>query len=75
MAMLVVESLQAQVGTPAIRNLIRENKIAQMYSAIQTGQNVGMQTLDQNLTELVRRNVISTAEARTRAQNKDAFIG
>ena len=63
------------LGTAAIRNLIREAKIAQMYSAIQTGQNVGMQTLDQNLTELVRRNVISAAEARTRAQNKDAFIG
>jgi twitching motility protein PilT len=42
------------IGTPAIRNLIREAKIAQMYSAIQTGNNVGMQTLDQNLTDLVR---------------------
>jgi Tfp pilus assembly ATPase PilU len=41
------------IGTPAIRNLIRENKIAQMYSAIQTGRNIGMQTLDQNLQELV----------------------
>jgi Tfp pilus assembly pilus retraction ATPase PilT len=47
------------IGTPAIRNLIRENKVAQMYSAIQTGQGMGMQTLDQNLTDLVRRNVIS----------------
>ena len=37
------------IGTPAIRNLIREDKIAQMYSAIQTGGSVGMQTLDQNL--------------------------
>ena len=45
------------IGTPAIRNLIRENKVAQMYSAIQTGQQFGMQTLDQNLQELVRRNV------------------
>jgi twitching motility protein PilT len=63
------------VGSPAIRNLIRENKIAQMYSAIQTGQSLGMQTLDQNLQELVRRNVISPAEARTRAQNKDMFAG
>jgi len=70
-----VAAHEIMVGTPAIRNLIRENKIAQMYSAIQTGQNMGMQTLDQNLTELVRRNVISAAEARTRAQNKDAFIG
>ena len=63
------------IGTPAIRNLIRENKVAQMYSAIQTGQNFGMQTLDQNLLELVRRNVVSAAEARARATNKDNFPG
>jgi twitching motility protein PilT len=66
---------EIMIGTPAIRNLIRENKVAQMYSAIQTGQSLGMQTLDQNLTELVRRNIISTSEARTRASNKDAFPG
>jgi twitching motility protein PilT len=65
---------EIMIGTPAIRNLIRENKIAQMYSAIQTGQNFGMQTLDQALAELVRRNIVSAAEARIRAQNKDAFI-
>jgi len=46
-----------------------------MYSAIQTGQNVGMQTLDQNLTELVKRNIVSSAEARAKAANKDSFIG
>ena len=66
---------EIMIGTPAIRNLIRENKVAQMYSAIQTGQSLGMQTLDQNLQELVRRNIISTSEARTRAANKDAFPG
>ncbi|MGL4559014.1 MAG: type IV pilus twitching motility protein PilT, partial [Afipia sp.] len=70
-----VAAHEIMVGSPAIRNLIRENKIAQMYSAIQTGQSLGMQTLDQNLQELVRRNVISPAEARTRAQNKDMFAG
>jgi len=70
-----VAAHEIMIGTPAIRNLIREAKIAQMYSAIQTGQNVGMQTLDQNLTELVRRNVVSSAEARTKAANKDTFIG
>jgi twitching motility protein PilT len=64
---------EIMVGTPAIRNLIREGKIAQMYSAIQTGQNVGMQTLDQNLIDLVRRNVVSSSEARARAANKDNF--
>ena len=61
------------IGTPAIRNLIREAKVAQMYSAIQTGQSLGMQTLDQNLTELLKRNVISKDEARAKAANKDAF--
>ena len=68
-----VAAHEIMIGTPAIRNLIRENKIAQMYSSIQTGQNVGMQTLDQCLADLVRRNVVSAAEARLRAQNKDSI--
>ncbi len=68
-----VAAHEIMIGTPAIRNLIRENKIAQMYSAIQTGQNVGMQTLDQNLKELVQRNIISLAEARSKAANKESF--
>jgi twitching motility protein PilT len=63
------------IGTPAIRNLIREAKVAQMYSAIQTGQNFGMQTLDQNLQELVKRNIVSMDEARGKAANKDNFKG
>ena len=66
---------EIMLGTSAIRNLIREAKVAQMYSAIQTGSNVGMQTLDQNLTELVRRNVISAAEARGKAKSPDNFPG
>lgn len=70
-----VAAHEIMIGTPAIRNLIRENKIAQMYSAIQTGQSVGMQTLDQNLQDLVRRNVISADEARTKAANRDGIIG
>ena len=70
-----VAAHEIMIGTPAIRNLIRENKIAQMYSAIQTGQTYGMQTLDQNLQELVRRNVISAGEARGKAANKDNFPG
>lgn len=68
-----VAAHEIMIGTPAIRNLIREAKVAQMYSAIQTGQNFGMQTLDQNLTELVRRNVVAMAEARNKAANKDNF--
>jgi len=70
-----VAAHEIMIGTPAIRNLIRENKIAQMYSAIQTGQGHGMQTLDQCLMDLVRRNVVSVSEARFRAQNKDNFAG
>ncbi len=64
---------EIMIGTPAIRNLIRENKVAQMYSAIQTGQQFGMQTLDQCLTELVRKNLVSRHDARSRAVNKDQF--
>jgi len=64
---------EIMIGTPAIRNLIRENKVAQMYSSIQTGSNVGMQTLDQCLQDLVKRNAISVAEARGKAANKDMF--
>jgi twitching motility protein PilT len=70
-----VAAHEIMIGTPAIRNLIRENKIAQMYSAIQTGQSVGMQTLDQNLQDLVKRNVISADEARTKAANRDSIMG
>ncbi len=66
---------EIMMGTPAIRNLIRENKVAQMYSAIQTSQAHGMQTLDQHLVELVRRNLINRNEARNRAVNKDLFAG
>ncbi len=64
---------EIMIGTPAIRNLIRENKIAQMYSAIQTGQQIGMQTLDQNLQELVARGLITKEEAGKKASNKDVF--
>ncbi|HET8584207.1 MAG TPA: twitching motility protein PilT, partial [Casimicrobiaceae bacterium] len=68
-----VAAHEIMIGTPAIRNLIRENKVAQMYSSIQTGQSIGMQTLDQCLIDLVRRNVISPADARLRAVNKETF--
>ena len=68
-----VAAHEIMIGTPAIRNLIREAKVAQMYSAIQTGQAIGMQTLDQNLQDLVRRNVITVDEARGKAANKDTF--
>src|SRR5688500_20289645 len=70
-----VAAHEIMIGTPAIRNLIRENKTAQMYSAIQTGRQLGMQTLDQNLQELVQRNIVSPAEARRKAANKDKLRG
>lgn len=70
-----VAAHEIMLGTPAIRNLIRENKVAQMYSIIQTGQAQGMQTLDQNLTELVRKGVITPAEARGKARSPENFPG
>lgn len=68
-----VAAHEIMIGTAAIRNLIREAKVAQMYSAIQTGQQFGMQTLDQNLVELVQRGIVSKQEAAMRAVNKDSF--
>jgi twitching motility protein PilT len=46
-----------------------------MYSSIQTGQALGMQTLDQNLQDLVKRNLVGMPEARAKAANKDNFVG
>ena len=65
---------EIMIGTPAIRNLIREDKIAQMYSSIQTGQAVGMQTLDQCLKDLITKGLISKADARSKAANKNDFL-
>jgi twitching motility protein PilT len=70
-----VAAHEIMLGTSAIRNLIREAKVAQMYSSIQTGNSVGMQTLDQNLTDLVKRNIISAAEARGKAKIPENFPG
>jgi twitching motility protein PilT len=64
---------EIMIGTAAIRNLIREDKVPQMYSAIQTGGAVGMQTLDQCLQDLVRRQKITKATALPVAVNKDLF--
>lgn len=68
-----VAAHEIMIGTPAIRNLIREAKVAQMYSAIQTGQGIGMQTLDQCLQDLMDRGLISRQDAKMKAANKDAF--
>jgi twitching motility protein PilT len=68
-----VAAHEIMIGTPAIRNLIRENKVAQMFSAIQTGQGIGMQTLDQCLQDLVVKGVVSKQDAKQKAANKDSF--
>jgi len=68
-----VAAHEIMIGTPAIRNLIREAKVAQMYSAIQTGQGIGMQTLDQCLQDLIDRGLITKQDAKMKAANKDAF--
>jgi twitching motility protein PilT len=68
-----VAAHEIMIGTPAIRNLIREDKVAQMYSAIQTGQNVGMQTLDQNLKTLLDSGVVAKDEAMRKAAHPDAL--
>src|SRR6202521_4749412 len=70
-----VAAHEIMIGTPAIRNLIRENKVAQMYSSIQMGQQLGMQTMDQCLQDLVRRNLITVPEARSKASSKETFPG
>ncbi len=64
---------EIMIATPAIRHLIRENKIAQMYSMMQTSSGMGMQTLDQCLSELIKRSAINYADARAIAKNPDAF--
>ncbi len=69
-----VAAHEIMIGTSAIRNLIREDKIAQMYSMIQTGQSDGMQTLDQCLLNLLRDRLITAADARNRAVDKSKFM-
>lgn len=68
-----IAALEIMICTAAIRSLIREDKIAQMYSTIQTGKSFGMQTLDQHLTQLARENSITRETAREVAVNKDLF--
>ena len=68
-----VAAHEIMIGTPAIRNLIREDKVAQMYSAIQTGAGIGMQTLDQCLQNLVQKGVVSREAAREKAKTPENF--
>lgn len=66
-----VAAHEIMIGTPAIRNLIREDKIAQMYSAIQTGASFGMQTLDQSLKQLVSKELVTKEIAREKAKQPE----
>ncbi len=68
-----VAAHEIMLGTPAIRNLIREDKVAQMYSAIQTGQQHGMQTLDQCLKNLVEKGIVNRQDAAKKASNADSL--
>ena len=68
-----VAAHEIMIGTPAIRNLIREDKVAQMYSAIQTGSNLGMQTLDKHLSELLKSGQVTKEAAREKAKNPDSL--
>ena len=68
-----VAAYEIMVGTTAVRNLIRESKVAQLYSAMQTGSNVGMQTLDQSLSKLVQQGKIHVEEAASKAKFPENF--
>jgi twitching motility protein PilT len=68
-----IAAYEVMVGTPAVRNLIREGKVAQLYSAIQTGRGAGMQTLDQSLAALAQQGLIDVQTARTMAQNPQSI--
>ncbi len=68
-----VAAHEIMICTPAIRNLIRENKVAQMFSTIQTNQGIGMQTLDQALQRLIDSGVVQKSHAQEKAANKDLF--
>lgn len=69
-----VAAHEIMLGTSAIRNLIREDKVPQMTSVIQTSNKIGMQTLDQDLTRLVNNRTITKEAARQKAANKADFI-
>ncbi|MFO1430607.1 MAG: type IV pilus twitching motility protein PilT [Candidatus Competibacteraceae bacterium] len=68
-----IAAWEIMIGTPAIRNLIREDKVAQMYSAIQTGSAHGMQTLDQHLAQLIKAGMVSRQEAMIKAKNPESL--
>jgi len=68
-----IAALEILIGTPAVRNLIRENKVHQLPSTMQTGQSVGMQTLDMALVDLVNKGLVSKEEAQSRTLTPNLF--
>ena len=68
-----VAAYEIMTGTPAIRNLIRESKVPQIYGMIQTGRDAGMVTMDQSLDDLVSRNLVTRETARTLAVDQSKF--
>ncbi len=70
-----IAALEIMIGTPAVRNLIREGKVAQLPSAIQTGQKFGMLSLDQTLKDLVARNIVEKQECVYLASSPNVFNG
>jgi len=70
-----VAAHEIMLGTPAVKNLIRENKLAQIVSSMQTGQRERMQTLDMALQNLVKARKITQQAAMDKAQNKKLFGG
>jgi twitching motility protein PilT len=68
-----IAALEILIGTPAVRNLIRENKIHQIPSSMQTGQAFGMQTLDMALIDLVNKGLVTAEEAQSRTLTPNLF--
>lgn len=68
-----VAALEVLIATPAVRNLIRENKIFQINSVIETGKKYGMQTLDDAIMNLLQDNIIDPSQAYNKAVNKSKF--
>ena len=68
-----VAAHEIMLGIPAVRNLIREDKVAQLYSIIQTGMTHGMQTMDQSLKQLVNRGVVAALDARAKAADPNSI--
>lgn len=70
-----IAALEIMTGTPAVRNLIRENKIAQIPSAIQTGRQYGMQTMDQSLIELCQKGTVARETIETLVSSPSVLSG